>query len=210
MMLDIFFYSVIYQWRKPSLIIRIVGDIFSDYWPNDCWENSKALIHVWFGITLCSAVLIHIFTQFLNYIAKTSMLDNLITFRISTTFRGQRVLIGAKCKSGSEAKEVEFLRSLHSVCLTFLMGLDLHFPQNCHWKHLLEKCGMPHTNSTGNRTWIALCSSCKWRSLGSSYCNSVHLRPPVDALLSGNSYQNHRPAIQNLHTKWHKSENIWR
>lgn len=104
------------------------------------------------------------------------------------------------CKSGLGAKEVEFLRSLHSVCLTFLMGLGLHFPLNCHWKHLLEKFSIPHTNSTGNITWIALFSSCKWRSLGSSHCNSAHLRLSVDALLPGSAGnpQSVHPAIQNL------------
>lgn len=44
-----------------------------------------------------------------------------LTSELTTTFRDQRILLGAKCKSGSEAKEVEFLRRLHSVCLTFLM-----------------------------------------------------------------------------------------
>lgn len=34
------------------------------------------------------------------------------------------------------------------------MGPSLPFPQNCHWKHLLEKFSIPHTNSTGNRTWM--------------------------------------------------------
>lgn len=67
------------------------------------------------------------------------------------------------------------------------MGPGLPFLQNCHWKHLLEKFSIPHTNSTGNRTWIALLSSSKWRSQGSGYCNSVHLRLLVDAVLSGNT-----------------------
>lgn len=83
-------------------------------------------------------------------------------------------------KCGSEAKEVEFLRSLHSVCLTLLMGPS---PQNCHWKHLLEKFSILHTNLTDNRTQIAPFSSSKWRPQGSRYCDSAHLRISVDCKL---------------------------
>ena len=115
-------------------------------------------------------------------------------------FRDQRILLGAKCKSGSEAKEVEFLRRLHSVCLTFLMRADLPFPQNYHWKHLLEKVSRPRANSTGNQNLSV--SSCEWRSQGSSYCNSVHLRPPHQ--ITGNPHDDHS-AIQNHHATLYKS-----
>lgn len=43
---------------------------------------------------------------------------------ISTAFWNP---IGAKCKCGSEAKEVEFLRNRPSVCLTLLMGPGFTF-----------------------------------------------------------------------------------
>lgn len=66
------------------------------------------------------------------------------------------------CKSGSEAKEVEFLRSLHSVCLTFLMGLSLHFPLNCHWKHLLEKFSLIQQAIELDLLFLALASGGHW------------------------------------------------
>lgn len=54
------------------------------------------------------------------------VLDNFMTaelrYRITTAFKRQEYPFGEKCKCGSEAKEVEFLRSLLSVCLTFLLG----------------------------------------------------------------------------------------